>query len=203
MSRRKTQESGDDSGAELPATPAASPARARGNDAALALPAAITQTLARIDEAEDLLASGIPRRRVASTIAHQWGIGRRQAQDYVRYVYDRWRNEGAEESRDDKRVRMRAMIEHTYAAAMKRRKALTVGDGEGVQHVEYVDEPDLRTAHGLLELMCRFEGLLEQPGTSAAGTIAEFITAMHAHYYGGMPAEVQGNVIEASTEGDE
>lgn len=204
MSREDTEDSGDDCDANG-ADPRTKP-RARARVMDLATPekplGQIAQTLARIEQVEDLLAAGNAPRRTAGIVARQWGINRRHAARYVDAVHQRWLAESHAEDRETKRARMRAMVMRTYQAAMDRERGIVVNVGDFRQEVEYVRDPDLRGAGNMLELLCRLDGLLEQPKAGdALGAFADAAMAMlQAHYFGGQPQEVQARVVEARPE---
>lgn len=73
----------------------------------------IARTLARADEVESLLASGYTPRRVAGECAKAWGITRRQAQDYVTAIHERWTQMG-QRDRESRRNEMRAKLGEIY-----------------------------------------------------------------------------------------
>lgn len=212
MSEEPTEDCGDDSGQTGATRAQTSRARARARVAEVVPPnaqmARITTTLARIEETEDLLAAGNSPRRTAGIIAKQWGIGRRQAQEYVLAVHTRWLAESQAEDRESKRARMRAMVMRTYQAAMDRERGLVVNVGDFKQEVEYVADPDIRGAGNMLELLCRIDGLLEQPDRGTSGDInVNLIQVLQQHY--GMTAEALRDieaarpVLAASTGGDD
>lgn len=206
MSREDTEESGDDCGAEQPPRPPNSRARARGNESLAPVPAGrIATTLARIEEVEDLLAAGTSPRRAAGICAGKWGIGRRQAHAYIEAVHKRWLAEASSEDRETKRARMRAMVMRTYQTAMDRERGITVNVGDWKQEVEYVADPDLRSAGNMLELLCRLDGLLEQARALDAPNSADaMVAAMHAYYFGrqdGAAEAANAQVVEAKALG--
>lgn len=205
MSREDTEETGEEESAPASAPFAldapTSRARARGNESLAPVPAGrIATTLARIEEVEDLLAGGMLPRRVAGICAQKWGIGRRQAHAYVEAVHKRWLAESSGEDRETKRARMRAMVMQTYRAAMDRQRGIVVNVGDWKQEVEYVDDPDLRSGGNMLELLCRLDGLLEQPrALDTPGGADALVAAMHAYYFGRQDgvAEASVRVVEA------
>jgi hypothetical protein len=138
----------------------------------------------RIARVEDRLAAGVKPREVIRELMESDGVSRRTANDYIRTVTERWAREGEAEPRVEKRARLRELIQSTYRTAMEQ-KGIAVGfDKDGVMQTEKYDKPDLRAAHALLELMCRFEGVLEQPGGGAGGFNESFALILHNHYYG-------------------
>jgi len=196
---RESEDDFEDEGAEGPPPPQSLRARARGNEGIQV--GRIAATIARIEECEDMLAAGTRPRRVATALSSRWGIGRVQAQEYVNAVIMRWKREGATEDRETKRARMRAQIERTYLRSMSHKRAITVGDGGGEQHVELFDEPNFNAALQALELICKLDGLMEQQEASGSVTPQALLVALHNHYYGDAgPPEVTARVIDAKAE---
>ncbi len=192
---------GEDEEAAETGPPSAIATRARAYRSDNATLGRIAHPLARIDETEDLLATGASPRRVAGALARKWGVGRRQALAYVYAVQSRWIRDG-QEDRERKRDRMRAMMLRTYQMAMERQRAVVVNTGDFLQKIEMVTDPDFRSATTLIDLMCRFDGLMEQQESSGTVTPQALLVALHNHYYGDAgPPEVTAKVLDVKAEG--
>lgn len=189
-----SEDEGDSGGAPAIAS------RARAYRSDLVPLGRIAGTLARIEETEDLLATGTPPRRVAGVLARKWGVGRRAAMEYVYAVHARWARDG-QQDRERKRDQLRAMMLRTYQLAMERQRAVVVNTGDFMQKIEMVTDPDFRTSATLLDLMGRFDGLMEQQEASGAVTPQALLVALHNHYYGDAgPPEVTAKVLEMKAE---
>lgn len=164
----------------------APPSRARARPDTLTR---LAVTMQRLDECEDILASGLSPRRTAGEIARRWGIGRRQAQEYVNAVQVRWATETANLDRDARRASMLARIRHTYRVAMERKRGIVYSLGDWKQDVKEVPDPDLRSAGNMLELECRLFGLMDQLGAGPGDIPGDVLKMVHLHYFQGQPQE--------------
>lgn len=146
----------------------------------------IDKTLERIDLVERKLLSAAPVSKVTGEVARELGMTRRQASHYVRAVRRRWEREGASD-REAKRDEMRSLLRAGLAQCIGKKKKYKRKDGSEVVQ----DDPDMMSAARFAELMCRLDGLLEQP--EAAGEDGQWrdnaLTVLHLHYFGNAPQE--------------
>jgi hypothetical protein len=151
--------------------------------------------LALADKVETLLISG----KSDHAVKRELGLHRNKASRMVRMVRERWVNEAGKVDRDQKRAQLREMILEHYRECMEATVPVTVWSTRETQTGEMKANPDLRAAGRALELLCRFDGLLEQPETPGGPslTIAEKVYQI---YFGGapppQPALARDNVID-------
>ena len=118
------------------------------------------EILALADKVEELLVSG----KSDWAVKRELGLHRNKASRMVRMVRQRWANEGAKVDRNHKRAHLREMILEHYRQCLDAQMPVTVWVSRDEQQVEMKPHPDLKAAGRALELLCRFDGLLEQPG---------------------------------------
>lgn len=130
----------------------------------LAPPAGSAEELiAVVDRIEGLLASGLREDQVRREL----GLTRRRGYRLITLIRQRWAREGAVRTRTERRDELRVLIRETYRRAMARTRGVPVGVGFGLSKLEHIADPDLGSAIKALELLARFDGLLEQPDTSS------------------------------------
>lgn len=149
----------------------------------------------RIDEVEEVLLTGVSTARATGLVARKFGIGRRQANEYVRAALQRWRDESTGDARDEKRALIRETLWEILQKA-KDRTGVTV-DGEGVVHT--YDDPDANGAVRALELLCRLDGLLEQPDTSGQPSLTVAEKVYQVYFGTAPPPTVAVPVLPART----
>jgi hypothetical protein len=66
-------------------------------------------------------------------------------------------------SREHRRAQLREMIIEHHRACMEHTEPIAVWVSKDEQKIEECPKPDLKAAGRALELLCRFDGLLEQP----------------------------------------
>lgn len=142
----------------------------------------IARTLARADEVEALLARGYTPRRVASETSKAWGITRRQAQDYVTAIHERWTQLGKRD-RASKRNEMRAKLAHVYRSSV-------------------ASPMTLQTALKALDLEAKLDGLNEDETAEQRATAR--VLAVAREVFAGQPGAfaklVEGMAREAGRE---
>jgi len=111
------------------------------------------------DEVERLLVQGYSDQ----AIKRELGLHRHKAGRLVHMVRQRWQREGALVPREQKRAQMLQMILDLYRKCLDNETAVPYYVGPGTQDIKMVKAPDLKAAGRILELLCKFEGLLEQP----------------------------------------
>ena len=132
--------------------------------------------LVRLEETEDIMVRSLSSRAAAKEVARKYGLSRRQASTYVRRVVDRWKAE-SDAGRDAKRARMRAFLEGVAAEGMGRNGVYVSKTGETVEY----SDPDIRGAVNCAELLCRLDGLLEQPDAKVSVDVTLF-EKLQQHY---------------------
>jgi len=162
------------------------------------IPARIADRLA---ELEERMVQGMHDRAAAKWARDRWGISRRHADRYVTAVHDIWRAEAAKEDPQGKRARFRAML-GAHLEACYARNGFYV-DKKGNHHEPH--DPDLHAAGKALEMIDRFEGILEPAAQNTQILVsADLLPALQRHY-GMEPEIVEAAVksLEESTEQDE
>lgn len=156
----------------------------------------IATVLERVDQIEREVLTTPNHEVVIGRMAKAWGISRPGARKYVRQVLARWKREGLK-TRDEKRDRMRAMLMEGYRTCLER-KTRHYSKHAGPYEVA---NPDLQSAVRYAELICRLDGLLDQPETPANSEWQENgLMVLHQHFYGAsgqpMPKVIDGEVVE-------
>ena len=159
----------------------------------------MTDALARVSHripiVEDILASGVSRSVAVQQIRQQFGLSRRMATRYINAVLLKWEAESDGETRQQKRAQMRQILSRVYRKAITRKGVAVTREG-----AEYYDDPDTRGAVNVLELLCRLDGLLEQPDTGG-GMNVTILQHIQTTLMGGSEPEVL-DALEAETTDD-
>ncbi len=134
------------------------------------------EILALADKVEALLISG----KSDWAVKRELGLHRHKASRMVRMVRQRWVNEADKVDRSQKRAQLREMILEHYRQCMEAQEPVAVWESRDSQVVEMKPKPDLKAAGRALELLCRFDGLLEQPGGGANDLQMPLATQMAA-----------------------
>ncbi len=111
-------------------------------------------------DTNSLLANGVPPREVARRIAERHGLGKRAANRYVASALLVLQSDQDAEPIASKRARILARYERLYRAAMKRKRSVTYWVGDGVQEVEHVEDPDVKTAGQMLGAIAMIQGVV-------------------------------------------
>lgn len=151
------------------------------------LPARTTSdVLVRLEDAEQLIVEHVSPRKAARAVRDKYGISLRRANEDVRRVLKAWEVEGLKgDHRERKRARMRRALEDLVERATGRKGVYVNKKGETVEY----DSPDIGGAVKAIELLCRLDGLLDQPESSPAAEQNIFV--MLQQHYG------LGEVVEA------
>jgi hypothetical protein len=120
-------------------------------------------TTARLIAIEQWIAEGQSYSSVVRKVAERFGVRARQAERYVEACYKRWLAESRAEDRAAARERLREQALHVYRTALGRTRAVPVLEGEGVQRLEHVPDPDLASANKALDLLGRLDGVIFKP----------------------------------------
>ena len=118
------------------------------------------------------MAAGIRPRDVLKWARDEWGLSRRQVDAYIQAVYTQWNAEANRESSEARRSRYRAMLHYNLQQCYARDEDYRARLG-----------PDLRTAGHMLELIGRFEGVL-QPDIHITNNVisTELVQVLQQHY---------------------
>lgn len=140
--------------------------------------ATLDRVVDRFFEAERMLVAGSPGEMAERALASKWGMRPRQARRYLTAVRAIWKREG-QRDRNEKRDEMRGRIRALTDAAAR---------GEGREH-----GPDYGAVSRLLELECRFDGLLDQPGGATINVVGDSaIAALSDYFTGGRIVDTTG-----------
>lgn len=122
----------------------------------------------RLDECQDLMLVEPNQRKVQKILAERWGVNRQTVRRYQTAVRKLWRVEGAlTESREAQRDEMRQRIRQMYALALNVEKSHVGRDGSVTKY----HETDLGNLIKIVQLMCQFDGLLEETNQGLAEII--------------------------------
>jgi len=132
--------------------------------------ATLDRVVDRFFEAERALVAGKPGEIAERELASKWDMRPRQARRYLTAVRAVWKREGQRE-RGEKRDEMRGRIRMLTDAAAR---------GEGCER-----GPDYGAVGRLLELECRFDGLLEQPNSATINIVGDSAIAVLADFFAG------------------
>jgi hypothetical protein len=119
-------------------------------------------------------------------------ITRKHANRLLRFVQMRWQQEGKLTTREARKNLIRQRGEQVYRVAMEYKRAVVLTVGEDQQEVEYVDEPDLRSAVAALTKLIDLDGLAgevpDEPDKTPEGARQAALDAFHSGYRGALPA---------------
>lgn len=115
------------------------------------------QRLARV---ESVLAEGNSPKKAVGIVKREFGISRRQAYRYVRLALERWVAEADGTERSSVRAQMRENMWDLYQTALAKQRTVVPGKGEPFDR----DDPDIRGAAMVLDMLARLDGAYEQPG---------------------------------------
>jgi len=154
-----------------------------------------TDVLERLAATEELYAGGRTYRQVVRELRRQ-GLSQRRAQRYAAAVPKLWSVEAGHRDREDRRAWVRAQAEAGIQRAIGRTRSWVNKHGDIGEH----PDPDERAVGVYLELLCRLDGLLDQPGVPDADRWGqgEVLRHLHLHYYGVEPPA--RDVIDAKGE---
>ena len=107
-----------------------------------------------------LLANGVAPREVVRRIAERHGIKRQAANRYVAAALLVLQSDEDSEPMESKRARILARYERLYRAAMKKKRAITYWVGCDEQAIDYVDDPDIKTAGQMLGAIAMIQGVV-------------------------------------------
>jgi hypothetical protein len=158
----------------------------------------VARTFARRDVAEHVLVEvGGDRYKAATICMDLWDIGRRQANDYVAAAVDRWEQEAASLTREQKRALLRARIRRIERLAIEHEKPLVVGDGGGSAHVERHAEVQEKAALEAIKLEAQLDGLLEQSDAPQVTVTVrtEVLGVLERHYGAKAVIEAEGESV--------
>jgi hypothetical protein len=133
----------------------------------------------RIAQAERLLAKGSTHGQAVRRLREEHGISKTTAERTMRALYLRWQREASTQDREKRRNQMRAM--------------LMGGAREALQARKY--ESFAKCA----ELLCRLDGILDQPETTAitVNVRTEVLSVLERHYGAKAVIEAEGESVPA------
>lgn len=117
------------------------------------------EVLETAERVEALLVQGYSDHSVKRQLGgNRFTVGR-----MIKLVRDRWVREGRTITRDQRKAQMREMLIEHHRQCMENKIPVPVWVSKDTQVVEKHGAPDLKAAGRVLETMCKFDGLLEQP----------------------------------------
>lgn len=110
---------------------------------------------------ESILLCGVGHSAVRRLMDRVPGLKRKRANQLLRGAQKLWNIEGRMVNRESTIDMHRQRLLRLYQMALERKKALAVGAGIGIQHVKYVDDPDLRSAIDAAEKLKDLDGVTD------------------------------------------
>lgn len=146
------------------------------------------ELLAAVDAVESYMVMGFREAQIREATGLSVGRIRR----YAGLVRQRWKREGQAQDRQSRKDEHRESARALYQIALTRKRAVTVGIGPGLQRLEHVADPDIRSAIEARRLLAQLDGDMDQPVVSAAMNLTIVQQIQHAL---GM-----GSVVDATAE---
>lgn len=158
----------------------------------LAIGPAFERGLALVDVAENLLAQGKREGEVLQALK----LGRKRGMRVIGIVRRRWARDGKRCSREERKAENRAIAVTLRTKALEKTRAVPVGDGPGISHLEHTPDPDIRSAIEAHRLVCEMDGDVEHNPSATSTALAMQLAMILGIEVAGMVGGGGGEVID-------